>query len=330
MELTIAGLQLPKYCKTWIQQTQREMHVLFLTGRVCWYDALWLWLTAKCASILQWSFLSFTTSQPHAGWLAHHMDGQKISSWAAASSTFSAKRSSDSKRITRFSTCALIESVSLHWVDVASFVSSVRFLQSCYNLLWQHHVHPVYPQLMCSFLTVFKCFSSSCLTIVICSNSVTSAHQQHNVLVHPSFPKTRAQESIWLHLPLTYPPPLSLQLSCLPVPLWTVFSEHCSNTELAINHIALSRRRASPRALPAQCAPTIGRWGSLAGLSERDIGAIVYPASFLGAGDWEWGSPWTVNHAASCAPRIQCCSLRRAECGATRRAAYQQRHTGAG
>lgn len=40
----------------------------------------------------------------------------------------------------------------------------------------------------------------------------------------------------------------------------------------------------------------------------------------------ESGSPWTVNHALSCAPRIQRSSLQRAECGATRRAAYQQTH----
>lgn len=43
----------------------------------------------------------------------------------------------------------------------------------------------------------------------------------------------------------------------------------------------------------------------------------------------ESGSPWTVNHVLSCAPRIQRSSLQRAECGATRRAAYQQT-TGAG
>lgn len=40
----------------------------------------------------------------------------------------------------------------------------------------------------------------------------------------------------------------------------------------------------------------------------------------------ESGSPWTVNHALSCAPRFQRSSLQRAECGATRRAAYQQTH----
>lgn len=38
------------------------------------------------------------------------------------------------------------------------------------------------------------------------------------------------------------------------------------------------------------------------------------------------GFPWTVNHALSCAPRFQRSSLQRAECGATRRAAYQQTH----
>lgn len=37
-------------------------------------------------------------------------------------------------------------------------------------------------------------------------------------------------------------------------------------------------------------------------------------------------SPWTVNHVLSCAPRIQRSSPQRAECGATRRAAYQQTH----
>lgn len=40
----------------------------------------------------------------------------------------------------------------------------------------------------------------------------------------------------------------------------------------------------------------------------------------------ESGSPWTVNHVLSCAPRIQRSSLQRAECGLTRRAAYQQTH----
>lgn len=40
----------------------------------------------------------------------------------------------------------------------------------------------------------------------------------------------------------------------------------------------------------------------------------------------ESGSPWTVNHALSCAPRFQRSSLQRAECGTTRRAAYQQTH----
>lgn len=83
-----------------------------------------------------------------------------------------------------------------------------------------------------------------------------------------------------------------------------------------------------------------------ASLSARPLHATDWPARLLARplrtghrcnrksrllpwGRWlgERGSPWTVNHALSCAPRIQCCCLRRAECGATRRAAYQQRHT---
>lgn len=69
-------------------------------------------------------------------------------------------------------------------------------------------------------------------------------------------------------------------------PLWTVFSEYCSNKKLAINHIALLRLRA----LPAHRAPSIGRCASSVGLYARDIGAVVNPASFFGTGDWEKGA----------------------------------------
>jgi len=41
---------------------------------------------------------------------------------------------------------------------------------------------------------------------------------------------------------------------------------------------------------PAHYEPSIGQWGSLVCLSERDIGAIVHPASFLRARDWEKGA----------------------------------------
>lgn len=45
-----------------------------------------------------------------------------------------------------------------------------------------------------------------------------------------------------------------------------------------------------PSSHPAHCELAIGRRGSLAGLSEWDMGTIVNPASFLGAGDWEKGA----------------------------------------
>lgn len=71
--------------------------------------------------------------------------------------------------------------------------------------------------------------------------------------------------------------------------LWTVFSEYCSITKPAINHIALSPRRALPLAVPAHRTASIGLCRSLVGLSERDIGAIVNPASCFGIGDWKKG-----------------------------------------
>lgn len=73
-------------------------------------------------------------------------------------------------------------------------------------------------------------------------------------------------------------------------PCGLFFSEYCSNNELAINHIALSPRRALLCVLPAHCAPPIGRRRSSFGLSERDIGAIINPAFLLGPVDWKKGA----------------------------------------
>lgn len=138
------------------------------------------------------------------------------------------------------------------------------FLLCCYNLLW----HP--SQFTHSTQNLYVCgqFSQSFYnplllsgsTIFVFSNWVTSAQQQRNlsfylVLFSPpfSFSKTRAPEAIWLHLPLTHPHlgPCSYY-ACLSL-CRLFFSEYCSNTELAINHIALSPRGMLRLAL---CPPT--------------------------------------------------------------------------
>lgn len=59
------------------------------------------------------------------------------------------------------------------------------------------------------------------------------------------------------------------------------FSEYCSNTKLAINHIALSPRRFRRARLPAYHAPRIGQHASFPTLSESGCSAIVAPAPSL-------------------------------------------------
>lgn len=89
------------------------------------------------------------------------------------------------------------------------------------------------------------------------------------------------------------------------------FSEYCSNTELAINHIALSPRGASRRALPAHRAPPIGSPRATFGLSDRHMGAIVNPASFPRTSDWGNRALTEVPiiFFSPCAHRVQCCCL---------------------
>lgn len=83
--------------------------------------------------------------------------------------------------------------------------------------------------------------------------------------------------------PCTYP--------ARPSPRRTALSEYCSNAEPTINHSALSPRRAPRLALcPPSARPRLARRGSSAGLCVRDTGAVVKPASFLGAGDWGRGA----------------------------------------
>ena len=117
-------------------------------------------------------------------------------------------------------------------------------------------------------------------------------------------------------------------------PLRTVFSEYCSNTELAINHIALSPRRASRRrsARPPRASSLAGAPPRF-GLCARHTGGIVNPASFPGPGDWVKAALLELSIrlfflCASHSLLLLLLPLRRAECGATRRAAYQQRRTG--
>lgn len=59
------------------------------------------------------------------------------------------------------------------------------------------------------------------------------------------------------------------------------FSEYCSNTKPAINHIALSPRRFRLALLPAYHAPRIGQPASFPTLSDSGCSAIVAPAPSL-------------------------------------------------
>ena len=184
-------------------------------------------------------------------------------------------------------------------------------------------------------LTVFTGLSG--LTVFLFGNWKTPAYQQHSlsfslILFHLS-PKPEHRSpygSTWTSLPPLYPHlcPLVIMPACPPVDcfLWvlqqhrTGYKSHCIITAPCIASRSARPSRASdwPLRLLGQPPQTGHRCNRTSRL--------------LPWGRWlgERGSPWTVNHALSCAPRIHCCSLRRAECGATRRAAYQQRHTGAG
>lgn len=108
-------------------------------------------------------------------------------------------------------------------------------------------------------------------------------------------------------------------------PQWTTFFEYCSNTKLTINHITLSPRRALPLCTPRP--PHASHWSARlldlplsAGHRCNRTSRLLPWGQRLG----ERACPWAANHAPRCAPRVQRCSLRRAECGARRRAAYQQ------
>lgn len=166
-----------------------------------------------------------------------------------------------------------------------------------------HPVRPVCPQLLCVWaifslplyrLPLLWCDSIHFQQVSnICLSATQPVILPRSVFIYClQNPRTRAHMAP--PAPHSLPPPSLHLCPCSYYarlsPLWTVFSEYCSNTELAINHIALSPRRASRRALPAHRAPPIGQRCSSAGLSERDIGAIINPASFLGPGDWEKGS----------------------------------------
>lgn len=102
------------------------------------------------------------------------------------------------------------------------------------------------------------------------------------------------------------PPPPPSPEDCLP--------EYCSNTKLAINHIALSPRRASPR--PPLRPPHAMDWPVR--LLGRPLGAGRLRSNTSRLLPWRrWlggrGSPWAVNHAVCRAPRTQRCCMRSGE-----------------
>lgn len=200
-----------------------------------------------------------------------------------------------------------------------TLVSSEHFTQNLY--VWRVFLQP-------------SLLSGS--TIYIFSNWVTSAQQQQqqrsSSLFFPfGFSKARATQAIWLHLLLTHPPPQPLYLLCLPVAPWTLFlgvlQQHRTGYK---SHCIIAARCSAARF--ARPPPTTDWTVALLVRPLRAGHRCNHKSRLLPWGRWlgERGSPWNVNHAFCGAPRIQCCCLRCAECGATGRAAYQQTQTGAG